>query len=70
MRTVLLLVAAVCCVADPAVPGDGASPAGEAQGKAGGGIAADYPGDVGIGGDPRVIFADDFESYATAGRPR
>jgi hypothetical protein len=29
------------------------------------GIAARYPGDVGIDGDPDVIFADDFESYAT-----
>jgi hypothetical protein len=30
------------------------------------GIAAQYPGDVGIGGDKRVLFADDFESYADA----
>ena len=30
------------------------------------GIAARYPGDVGIGSDPAVIFADDFESYASA----
>jgi hypothetical protein len=28
------------------------------------GIASRYPGDVGIGSDPAVIFADDFESYA------
>lgn len=28
------------------------------------GIAARYPGDVGIGADSDVIFADDFESYA------
>jgi hypothetical protein len=28
------------------------------------GIAAKYPGDVGIGNDPDVIFADDFESYS------
>src|SRR5689334_25413678 len=27
------------------------------------GIAANYPGDAGIGGDPAVVFADDFESY-------
>jgi hypothetical protein len=35
-------------------------------GTAGGGIgiAARHPGDVGIGADPDVIFADDFESYA------
>ena len=30
------------------------------------GIAARYPGDVGIGSDPAVIFADDFESYGNA----
>ena len=30
------------------------------------GIASRHPGDVGIGGDPDVIFADDFESYARA----
>jgi len=29
------------------------------------GIAAAYPGDVGIGSDSAVIFADDFESYAS-----
>ena len=28
------------------------------------GIAARHPGDVGIGNDPEVIFADDFESYS------
>jgi hypothetical protein len=28
------------------------------------GIASHYPGDVGIRGDPQVIFFDDFESYA------
>src|SRR5690242_722628 len=32
----------------------------------GAGISADYPGDIGIGSDPRVIFADDFESYGSA----
>jgi hypothetical protein len=30
------------------------------------GIAARYPGDAGIAGDPAVIFADDFESYSSA----
>ena len=30
------------------------------------GIAALYPGDVGIVADPRVVFADDVESYGTA----
>lgn len=36
------------------------------EGPGGDGIAADYPGEVGIGSDPRVLFADDFESYASA----
>jgi hypothetical protein len=30
------------------------------------GIAAQYPGDVGIASDPAVIFADDFEGHASA----
>jgi hypothetical protein len=30
------------------------------------GIASRYPGDAGIASDPAVIFADDFESYASA----
>jgi hypothetical protein len=38
--------------------GGGALPEGNA------GIAARHPGDVGIAGDPDVIFADDFEGYA------
>ena len=29
------------------------------------GIAARYPGDKGIGSDPAVILADDFESYTS-----
>lgn len=39
--------------------GSGGLPAGE-------GIAAKYPGDVGIEGDPEVIFADGFETYSQA----
>jgi hypothetical protein len=39
--------------------GDGGDPPG-------GGAAVAYPGDVGIGADPRVLFADDFEGYASA----
>ena len=41
-------------------------PVADASPIPGGGIAAAYPGDLGIGADPRVIFADDFESYASA----
>jgi hypothetical protein len=33
-----------------------------------GGIAQKYPGDIGIGDDPDVIFADDFESYTDASK--
>lgn len=39
---------------------DGALPSGDH------GIAARHPGDVGIAGDPDVLFADDFEGYANA----
>jgi hypothetical protein len=51
--------------------GDGGSAAaagtgGDGGAVAGGGIAARYPGDVGIEGDAEVIFADDFESYGDA----
>lgn len=35
-------------------------------GPAGDGIAARYPGDIDIGSDPDVLFADDFESYTSA----
>jgi hypothetical protein len=45
----------------------GTSSGGSGGGSAaGGGIAEKYPGDQGIETDPDVIFADDFESYATA----
>lgn len=40
--------------------GGGALPQGDE------GIAANYPDDAGIGGDPQVYFADDFEGYADA----
>jgi hypothetical protein len=43
----------VAAAADPLPEGDA-------------GIAARYPGDVGIARDPDVVFADDFESYADA----
>jgi hypothetical protein len=36
-------------------------------GGGGSGIAAAYPNDEGIENDPRVIFADDFEGYASGG---
>jgi len=45
----------------------GASTGGTAGGGgATTGLAAKYPGDQGIGSDPDVIFADDFESYSQA----
>jgi len=40
------------------VPSDGGLPSGDT------GIASKHPGDLGIDGDPDVIFADDFESYS------
>lgn len=42
----------------PPLPSNGSLP----QGKTG--LAAGYPGDLGIGGHASVVFADDFESYA------
>jgi hypothetical protein len=45
--------------------GDGPSGQADARPPGGAAIAGEYPGDVGIGGDPRVLFADDFESYAS-----
>jgi hypothetical protein len=51
---------------DSAMPG---SNIGEGMSTAipidGSGIASRYPGDIGIGNDPAVIFADDFESYTS-----
>ncbi|MFO0734673.1 MAG: hypothetical protein U0270_02285 [Labilithrix sp.] len=42
------------------------TPAGTPPGPTGAGIAAKYPGDVGIEADPDVIFADSFEAYGAA----
>src|SRR6185503_1806717 len=59
----VVLVAAAGCGDDQPTEGPGFV---DAPGGGGGsGIAAQYPNDVGIGGDSRVIFADDFESYAS-----
>jgi hypothetical protein len=44
----------------------GPTSGGEPLPEGNSGIAARYPGDVGIGSDPAVIFADDFESYSSA----
>jgi len=45
--------------------GGGSDAGGDSGGGGGSGIAAEYPNDDGIGADPRVIFADDFEGYAS-----
>jgi hypothetical protein len=50
----------------PATTSDSASIADTGGASDGGGIAARYPGDIGIANDPDVIFADDFESYTQA----
>jgi hypothetical protein len=48
-------------------PGDGGgSSGGDGAAPSGAGIAARYPGDVGIEADPDVIFADGFETYGSA----
>ncbi len=46
---------------------DGGQNTTDASPDPGEGIASEYPGDEGIGSDPRVIFADDFESYGSGG---
>jgi len=43
---------------------EGGSIADAGAGNDGGGIAAKYPGDIGIENDPDVVFADDFEAYS------
>lgn len=53
LSSLLLGLARTAAAADPLPEGDV-------------GIAAQYPGDAGIGGDPEVIFADDFEGYGDA----
>jgi hypothetical protein len=59
------LVAVCICACGSSPPGPG-TPDTSGPPPEGDGIATAYPGDVGIGGDPRVVFADDFESYASA----
>lgn len=65
-------------VTAPPAGSDGGASDGSSRGKpdgstgsdrsapSGDGIAAKYPGDVGIENDPDVIFADGFETYASA----
>jgi hypothetical protein len=72
METTHALFASVllACSQGPAATGD-AGPSDAAASDVGSdataanGIAAKYPGDVGIASDPNVLFFDDFESYQT-----
>ena len=64
-RRSAILAAVLLLAALPAAGGEAAAkleklPEGHA------GIAARYPGDRGIGKDPAVIFADDFEACSSA----
>ncbi|HEY5925768.1 MAG TPA: hypothetical protein VIV11_28975 [Kofleriaceae bacterium] len=63
MGHALWLTLLVACGGNAGGDDTGTDATGDPPGE---GISAMYPGDVGIGGDPRVIFADDFESYASA----
>jgi hypothetical protein len=63
-RCAILLAVLAACGDDANVGNDGGG--SDAPGGSGSGIAAMYPSDQGIASDPRVIFADDFESYASA----
>lgn len=75
IRSVLLVCATIGCSDGPATNDGGnidsaapsdASVESATDGAPSGCIASKYPGDVGIGADPSVIFFDDFESYGTA----
>lgn len=55
----VVVVVSACGDDGTTMPGDG-SGSGSNTGE---GISAEYPNDEGIGADPRVLFADDFESY-------
>ena len=62
MAVVVGAAAVGYCAGEPRPP-DGASAARA-------GIAASHPSDSGIGADPDVIFADDFESWSEDGREK
>jgi len=73
MRGILLFTFLVGCSQGPSATNDAGttndaatSSDAPAEAASGNGIAAKYPGDVGIASDPNVIFFDDFESYGTA----
>ena len=60
MRFTGSLLLALVALAGPAAAPRGAEPAAIPEGDAG--IAAKYPGDAGIAGDPAVLFVEDFEA--------
>ena len=63
-RTCIIASLLFACGGSPGAGDDtGGSDAAVANGS---GLAAMYPGDVGIGSDPHVLFADNFESYGAA----
>lgn len=55
------------CQAQHAKPSKGKNTTTDALPEGNNGIAARHPGDKDISSDPRVIFADDFESYQQSG---
>jgi hypothetical protein len=64
--TICLLLSALsffCCQAQKAIPAKDKNTTIEILPEGNNGIAARHPGDKGISNDPKVIFADDFESY-------
>jgi hypothetical protein len=62
-HAITALILAAC---GSSADGDDGGGSADASPSGGEGISAMYPSDVGIGNDPRVIFADDFESYVDA----
>lgn len=57
------VVAVTACGGGGGTPsGDGGGPGSDGGGGGGNTLSDRYPGDVGIGGDPAVLFHDDFEA--------
>lgn len=59
VRALSWLALSLACSAQ--TPGEEAERVREPLPEGAAGIAADYPGDAGIAGDPRVVFVEDFE---------
>jgi hypothetical protein len=67
MRWIAPLLFLAACGGSPATPaGDGAPGSGDGNGSGGMLLSDQYPGDVGLGGDPAVVWFEDFEEGSVA----